>query len=248
MAYLRVSTEEQDVANQRVYLERWASERGLAIVAWYVDEAVSGAVDPFERPGFSALIRDVESGRVRASVLLVYELSRLVRNFADLFRVLDYVEGRLGLVVVSASPSESILQNVDGAFRQFLRAVLGFVAHMEREFIRQRVRAALERARREGRVSNVAERLPPEARRAIAEEWRSGTPLREVARRWGLSLYEVRRVLAAEAGYRPSRITCPRCFSRMRVVDRTAKLVDGRYVVETRLRCDNCGYEETQNE
>ena len=246
VAYLRVSTEEQDVANQKLFLEKWASERGLTIVAWYVDEAVSGAMDPFERPGFRKLINDVESGRVRANVLLVYELSRLVRNFADLFRVLDYVEGRLGLVVVSASPSESILQNVDGAFRQFLRAVLGFIAHMEREFIRQRVRAALERARREGRISNVLDRVPQDARQLIVEEWRSGVPLREIARKWGLSLYEVRRVLAAEAGYRPSRTTCPRCFARMRVVERSAKLVDGRYVVETRLRCDNCGYEENQ--
>jgi len=234
------------VVNQRVFLERWASERGIEVVAWYVDEAVSGAVDPFERPGFSALVRDVEGGRVRAQVLLVYELSRLVRNFTDLFRVLDYVEGRLGLVVISASPNEAMLQNLDGAFRQFLRAVLGFVAHMEREFIRQRVRAAMERARREGRLSNVLDRLPEEAKRAIAEEWASGTPLREVARRWGLSLYEVRRVLATYANYRPSKYTCPRCFSRMRTVERSAKLVDGRYVVVTRLHCPNCGYEETQ--
>ena len=145
---------------------------------------------------------------------------------------------------MSASEKESVLQTLDGTYRQFLRTVLAFVANMEREFIRQRTRAALERARREGRVSNIADRLGPEAGMAIVEEWRRGASLRAIGRAWGLSLYEVRRVLARYGGYRPTGQTCPRCFSRMRIVDRTLKHENGSYVLRVRMYCHNCGYEE----
>ncbi len=247
VTYLRVSTEEQTVENQRAYLEDWAARHGFHIVRHYAEHAVSGYTSVLKRLEFRRLVRDVEGGRLspRPVALLVFEVSRLVRNFAEFFRLLDLVEGRLGLFIVSASEKESALQSLDGTYRQFLRTVLAFVANMEREFIRQRTRAALERARREGRVSNVADRIGPEVAAAIVEEWRRGGSLRSIARSGGLSLYEVRRVLAKYGGYRPSGQTCPRCFSRMRVVDRALKHENGSYVLQVRMYCHNCGYEET---
>lgn len=245
VTYIRVSTEEQDPENQRAYLERWASGRGIQIVRHYVDVGVSGATPPWERPAFRQLVEEVPSIDPRPQVLLVYEISRLVRSFQELFTLLDLVEGRLGLAVVSASERESALQSLDGVYRQFLRAVLAFVAAMEREFIRQRTRAALERARAEGRIWSVADR-----RRELAEEaarmYSQGASLGEISRALGLSTYEVRRLLASLGLYRPTPETCPRCFSKMRVVERSVKLSNGRYTVAERLHCANCGYEETR--
>ena len=152
VTYIRVSTEGQDPENQREYLEKWAAARGIAILKHFVDHGVSGATPPWERPAFKNLVAEVEAMDPRPRVLLVYEVSRLVRSFAELFKLLEVVEDKLGLVVVSASEKEAALQNLDGVQRQFLRAVLAFVAAMEREFIRQRTKTAMERARARGAI------------------------------------------------------------------------------------------------
>jgi len=245
VTYIRVSTEEQDPENQRLYLEKWASEHGLAIVKHYVDVGVSGASAPWERPAFKRMVRELGSLTPKPKVLLVYETSRLVRSFQELFHLLDLVENRLGLVVVSASEREQALQSMDGVYRQFLRAVLAFVAHMEREFIRQRTRAAMERLKREGKISNIAER-DPYLVEAVAEYYRQTGSIRGTGRAFGLSEYAVRRILEAAGLYRPKPYTCPRCFSRLKVVERNVKVADGKYAVVERLYCPNCGYEEAR--
>lgn len=244
VTYIRVSTEDQDPENQREYLEKWASSHGITILRHYVDVGVSGAIEPWERPAFKQLMEEVGKIEPHPKVLLVYEVSRLVRSFQELFRLLDVVENGLGLVIVSASEREQALQTVDGMYRQFLRAVLAFVAAMEREFIRQRTKAALERAKRAGKITNVAERLPSNVVYKIVEMRENGASLRDIGKTFGLSTYEVRRVLASAGVYRPTEHTCPRCFSRLKVVERSARIQDGVYKVVERLYCPNCGYEE----
>lgn len=246
VSYIRVSTEEQDPENQREYLRKWAAAHGIAVLRYYVDVGVSGATEPWGRPAFRRLMEEAAGLEPRPKVLLVYEVSRLVRSFQELFQLLDVVENKLGLVVVSASEKEQALQTVDGMYRQFLRAVLAFVAAMEREFIRQRTRAALERAKAAGRITNVAERIPPEIAAEVVRLRREGASLREIGKRFGLSTYEVRRILSAAGAYRPSAYTCPRCFSKLKVVEKTVKILDGVYKVVEKLYCPNCGYEEAR--
>ncbi|MEM1663399.1 MAG: recombinase family protein, partial [Pyrobaculum sp.] len=130
-------------------------------------------------------------------------------------------------------------------YRQFLRAVLAFVAAMEREFIRQRTKTAMERARARGAIYNVAERRV-DLLHTVAEMYKTGHSLGEISRALGLSMYEVRRLLSHAGVYRPTPTTCPRCFSKMKLVERSVKIVDGRYVVTERLYCPNCGFEENR--
>jgi len=249
VAYIRVSTEKQDPENQRAKIEQWAAARGIYIVKWYVEVGVSGSVAPWERLTFRRLIYDVKHGKLepRPQLLVTYETSRLVRTFSDLYRLLEIVEKDLGLVVVSISEKEQILQNLDGVYRQFIRAVLAFVAHMEREFIRQRTKAALERLKKEGKITNVVERYP-ELVEEVAEYYRQSGSLRETARAFDLSEYAVRRLLVAAGVYKPPRGTCPRCFSKMKLVSRDYQLVGGGIVLRTRWTCPNCGYEHVEEE
>ena len=48
-AYLRVSTEEQTVQNQKLALEKWAQESGYQILDFFEDSAVSGRVPATQR-------------------------------------------------------------------------------------------------------------------------------------------------------------------------------------------------------
>ena len=58
-AYLRASTEDQDASRARVDLDRFASERGLAVAAYYVENE-SGA--KLHRPELFRLLSDCGPG------------------------------------------------------------------------------------------------------------------------------------------------------------------------------------------
>src|SRR5690348_13314209 len=75
-AYLRASTDEQDAGRARGPLRAFATERGLQVVAWYVENE-SGA--KLARPELFRLLGDAHQG----DILLVEQVDRLSRLTAD---------------------------------------------------------------------------------------------------------------------------------------------------------------------
>ena len=71
-AYLRASTEEQNANRAREQIQQFASERGLTIAAYYVENE-SGA--SLKRPELFRLLNDSQSG----DVLLIEQVDRLSR-------------------------------------------------------------------------------------------------------------------------------------------------------------------------
>jgi len=71
-AYLRASTSQQDAARAREQLEGFATERGLSIAAWYVENE-SGT--KLARPELFRLLADAKPG----DILLVEQVDRLSR-------------------------------------------------------------------------------------------------------------------------------------------------------------------------
>ena len=71
-AYLRASTNEQDASRARQQIQAFASERGLTIAAWYVENA-SGA--SLQRPELFRLLADSSKG----DVILIEQVDRLSR-------------------------------------------------------------------------------------------------------------------------------------------------------------------------
>lgn len=83
VAYLRTSSaanigsDKDSETRQRVAIDRFAAAHGYRVVAWFYDQAVSGA-DPVEsRPGFAAMLDRIEGNGVR--VVLVEDPSRFAR-------------------------------------------------------------------------------------------------------------------------------------------------------------------------
>ena len=80
--YLRVSTGEQTVDNQRRELEAAAASRGWSVVAVYADEGISGAKGREGRPQLNLMLKDAV--RRRFDVAMVWAVDRLGRSLADL--------------------------------------------------------------------------------------------------------------------------------------------------------------------
>jgi DNA invertase Pin-like site-specific DNA recombinase len=118
-----------------------------------------------------------------------------------------------------------------------MRSIMAFVAHMEREFIRQRTKAALQRRQRNFRWLEVFDRHGVE----IAQKYTSGASLRQLSREYNIDIKAVKRILTRLGIYRPRESICPRCFSRMAVVSRDFDIA--QRVIKTRYYCPNCGWE-----
>lgn len=86
VGYVRVSREDENPENQVYMIMKWAKEHGY-IVSIFQDYAVSGAVDPFQRSGFKAMIEYMKMNNVKT--IIVTELERLTRDVEHYERLKD---------------------------------------------------------------------------------------------------------------------------------------------------------------
>src|SRR5436309_1908079 len=136
--YMRVSTKGhgQTTETQALALRDYAAHRGFTIVEEYRDEGISGLKD--SRPALDKLMRDARARRF--DVVVVARFDRFARSVSHLLRALEEF-GHLGVDFVSVS--ESI--NTSTPMGKMIFTVLGAVAELERNLIRERVVMGLER-------------------------------------------------------------------------------------------------------
>ena len=146
-AYLRVSTEEQTVQNQKLALEKWAQLHGYLILDYFEDPAISGKIPAIQRRGFQEMLELVKVAGVDA--ILVYELSRVGRTFWDTLDAIKAVERYASLI--SCSPRESFLQTTEASIRKLMIGILTWAAERERELLVQRTKDGMHRAREAGK-------------------------------------------------------------------------------------------------
>ena len=147
IAYLRVSTEEQTVQNQKLALEKWAQLNGYLILDSFEDPAISGKVPANQRRGFQEMLELVKMTGIDA--VLVYELSRVGRTFWDTLDAIKAVERYASLI--SCSPRESFLQTTEASIRKLMIGILTWAAERERELLVQRTKDGMDRAKAAGK-------------------------------------------------------------------------------------------------
>jgi len=252
IAYVRVSTEKQDEEHQKHSIESFAVSHGIKIVKWYVDHAISGVKDPLKRPGFKQLYEDVKFNKInpRPSILLVYETSRLARSIKQLIKVWDIVENELGLLIVSVNAKESFLWALDPGTRAIIRTIFGWLAELEREMIRERVKSALQtpqiREKFEERVLRQWKKeISDELRRNVVNDWLRGLSYRAIAEKYNISVRYVRKILLEE-GVLNYVNRCPRCFSKLE--EKGVKYDATQNKLVKILKCVSCNYEVVVSE
>lgn len=146
-AYLRVSTEEQTVQNQKLVLEKWARDNNYLVLDFFEDSAVSGKIPASQRRGFQDMLELVKTAGIDA--VLVYELSRVGRTFWDTLDAIKAIEQYAPLV--SCSPRESFLQTTEPSVRKLMIGILTWVAERERDMLVQRTKDGMQRAKAAGK-------------------------------------------------------------------------------------------------
>jgi len=141
-AYLRVSTDKQDVDNQRHGILEYANARGLAQLQ-FVEDTASGRKKWRERQ-LGEMLREMASG----DTVIFAEVSRMARSTLQVLEILEYcTEKKLQVHIAK--------QNMvfDGSMQSKITAtVLGMAAEIEREFISMRTKEALAARKKDGMI------------------------------------------------------------------------------------------------
>jgi DNA invertase Pin-like site-specific DNA recombinase len=180
--YARVSTVEQRVQSQVYDLRQLAQQRGFEVVAEYIDEGISGT--KARRPGLDALMTDARKRKF--SVVLVAAFDRMARSTKHFLQVIDEFDS-LGIEFVSRR------ENVDtsGPMGRLFLTLIGSIAELESELIRERIRAGMRRRRLEGyRLGRQPLDVDHEA---IVADRLSGMSLTQTAKKYRVSRASVIR-------------------------------------------------------
>ena len=108
--------ESNSIQNQKKYLEEYARQHGLRNIRHFYDDGYSGT--NFNRPGFAALLEEVEAGRVET--LVVKDLSRFGRNYLQVGYYTEILFPKKGVRFIAINNNVDSATPQDNDFTPFL--------------------------------------------------------------------------------------------------------------------------------
>jgi DNA invertase Pin-like site-specific DNA recombinase len=182
--YARVSTDGQDPEVQLQALRAHATNRGWTIVEEFVDHGFSGAKE--KRPALDRMIKAAWTGTFQA--VLVWRFDRFARSVKHLLTALEQFRS---LKINFISLQEQLDTSTPIGHAMF--TIIGAMAQLERDIIRERVKAGLDRARARGiRLGRPVASAQPDQVLALHGE---GLSLPDIAQQLHCSRSTVKRRL-----------------------------------------------------
>jgi DNA invertase Pin-like site-specific DNA recombinase len=184
--YARVSTDDQHCELQLESLRAYCKSRGWDIAEEFVDEGWSGS--KLARP---RLLKLKQAARERQfDCVLVWKLDRWGRSTVDAIQGIDELRSA-GVRWIA------VTQNLDtdesNPMSRFMLQIMAAFAELERELIRERVKAGMGVAKRKGQHCGRPKLVLD--RKRVAQMKRDGASVREIAARLKVGKSSVMRLL-----------------------------------------------------
>lgn len=179
--YLRVSSDDQTVENQKVGVVQFANTHEWTIDGYIIDDGVSGTKDPLKRQLGKLL------GRVKENdIIICSEISRLGRNLLMIMSILQMLMQKKTMLY-TVKDNYVLGDNIQSTVLAF---AFGLAAQIERDMISMRTKEALARKRAEGIILGrpVGRKTTPSSRKLypkenlIRELLDNGTSKRQIAK------------------------------------------------------------------
>ena len=139
-AYLRISSDHQDVKNQKLGVMEYCNSHNITGLK-FIEDTISGKT-PWRKRGIGQILTKSKSG----DLIIVAEVSRLGRSTLQVLEILE--ESAQNGVSVHIAKNNMVL---DGSMQATITAtILGLAAQIEREFISARTKEALSKRKQEG--------------------------------------------------------------------------------------------------
>lgn len=171
IGYVRVSTNEQTVENQKQQI----ADAGYQVSKWYTDEATSGSVKAAERKGFGDLLAYIREG----DTLIVVGIDRLGRNTIDVLSTVETLQAK-GVKVVSLREGFDLSTPVG----KLMLTMMAGLASLEKDLIAERRTAGIKRAQSEGVHCGRPNKVTPEQ---VQELISSGLSPKDIQKDLGIS-------------------------------------------------------------
>ena len=114
--------ESNSISNQKSMLEDYARRNGFPNPTHFTDDGISGT--RFDRPGFTAMMEEVEAGNVEA--IIVKDMSRLGRDYLKVGQIMEILRQR-GVRLIAINDGVDS-QNGENDFTPFLNIMYEFYA------------------------------------------------------------------------------------------------------------------------
>ena len=194
IAYLRVSTDEQDLEKNKYDILHLANEKGLGKVQW-IEETISGRVS-WKKRKIATVLNELQQG----DHLLVSELSRLGRSMLECMEILSI-----------ASQKEINIYAVKGNWQldnsiqsKIIAMAFSMAAEIERDLISQRTKEALAARKKAGiklgRPRGVGKSKLDKYRPEIEALLTNGSTQKFIAQRYGTTEANLSRWIRKHEG------------------------------------------------
>ena len=114
--------ESNSISNQKTMLEDYARRNGFPNPTHFTDDGISGT--RFDRPGFTAMMEEVEAGNVEA--IIVKDMGRLGRDYLKVGQIMEILRQR-GVRLIAINDGVDS-QNGENDFTPFLNIMYEFYA------------------------------------------------------------------------------------------------------------------------
>lgn len=164
-AYLRVSTDSQDVANQKHGIYEYANHIGLANLV-FVEDSVSGTKKWHQRK-----LGPLLEGMCEGDTIIFSEVTRMARSTIQVLEILELCMTKHLKVHIAKQNMQ-----LDGSLQsKIIATMLGLAGEIEREFIQMRTKEALAARKAAGyvlgRPKGQAKTLKLDAKREQIEKY-----------------------------------------------------------------------------
>ena len=143
IAYIRVSTTDQNTKTQKHELLEYANRHKI-IIEEFITVEVSSRKTQEKRK-----ISELKDGLQKDDTIIVTELSRLARSMIEILNLIEYFKQNNITIIFTKQPELSTTK--DNALQSLLFSIYGYFAETERELLSQRVKGGMARAKSEGK-------------------------------------------------------------------------------------------------
>lgn len=180
VAYLRVSTQDQDIKKNKADILAFANDKRFGNVDW-VEEKISGKVN-WKKRAIKTIIDDLGSG----DKLIVPELSRLGRSMLEIMEILSVAKEK-GISIYAVKGGWELNGTIQS---KVMAMAFSIAAEIERDLISQRTTEALKARKaagvRLGRPKGPGKSKLDAHRDEIVALLKTGVPKAKVAKKYGV--------------------------------------------------------------
>ena len=177
--YVRVSTDKQTTENQINALREVAERSRYEIVKIYSDNGISGSKGREDRPGLQEMMKDAINRQFE--IVMCWSIDRLGRSVTHLIEIMNELND---LKVDMFFAQQSI--DTQTSSGRMIFGIFSSLASFEREIIRERVMAGLDRARKNGVKLGRPSSVNNGIRNAVLILKGNGVGVRETCRKLGI--------------------------------------------------------------